>query len=153
MLVFTQLQARTAALLSRCDALLVLQRRTSPHTFSTSQIHLFGHALKKKKKEKGTRVKAEHTHREVFAVEFEVLPHADEQVEVEVVEQQMNGHVPLSAGLQEVTQQLHVAEAVHHYGQGLHRQVLLTIPMFPPASRVHEYGNVPLHYVSTCACK
>lgn len=106
---------------------------------------------KKKKKEKGARVKAEHTHGEVFAVEFEVLPHADEQVEVEVVEQQMNGHVPLPAGLQEVTQQLHVTEAVHHYGQGLHRQVLLTVPLFPHASRVQEYGYVPLHYVSTCA--
>lgn len=85
-----------------------------------------------KKVKKGTRVKAEHTHREVFAVEFEVLPHADEQVEAEVVEQQMNGHVPLPAGLQEVTQQLHVTEAVHHYGQGLHRQVLLTVPLSPP---------------------
>lgn len=58
----------------------------------------------------------EQTHREVFAIEFEVLPHVDEQVQVEVVQQQMNRHVPLPACLQKVTQQLYVTEAVHHYG-------------------------------------
>lgn len=61
------------------------------------------------------------THREVLAVKLELLPHADEQVQVEVVKQEMDRHVPLPARPQKVTQQLHVAEAVHHNGQGLHR--------------------------------
>lgn len=59
------------------------------------------------------------THWEVPAVEFEFLPHVKEQVQVEMVQQQMNGHVPLPARLQEVTQQLHVTEAVHDNKQGL----------------------------------
>lgn len=59
-------------------------------------------------------------HWEVAAVEFEFLPHVDKQVQVEMVQQQMNGHVPLPARLQEVTQQLHVTEAVHDNKQGLH---------------------------------
>lgn len=58
-------------------------------------------------------------HWEVLAVEFELLPHAHEQVQVEMVQQQVDGHVPLPARLQEVTQQLHVAEAVHDNSQGL----------------------------------
>ena len=62
----------------------------------------------------------EQTHREVFAVEFEVLPHGDKQVQVQMIQQQVNRHVPLPAGLQQIKEQLHVSEAVHHYGQGLH---------------------------------
>lgn len=59
------------------------------------------------------------THREVFAVQFEVLPHAEEQVQVEMIQQQVDGHIPLPAGLQKITEQLYVTEGVHHYGQGL----------------------------------
>lgn len=62
------------------------------------------------------------THGEVLAVELELPPHVDELVEVGAVEQQVNGRVPLLAGHQDVAQQLHVAEAFHHYGQGLRRQ-------------------------------
>ena len=61
----------------------------------------------------------EQTHGEVSAVEFELLPHADEQAQVEVVQHQVNAHVPIPAGLQQVAEQLHVAEAVHHDGHRL----------------------------------
>lgn len=76
------------------------------------------------------RAKVPWTHGEVFAIKFELLPHVDELVEVRVVKQQVNRHVPLPAGHQDVTQQLHIAEAFHHYGQGLHRQV--NDPFIPP---------------------
>lgn len=59
------------------------------------------------------------THREVFTVEFEVLPHVNKQVQVETVQQKVNRHVSLLARLQKITKQLHITEAVHHYGQGL----------------------------------
>lgn len=39
-----------------------------------------------------------------------------------MVQEQMNGHVPLPARLQKVTQQLHIAEAVHDNNQGLHME-------------------------------
>lgn len=61
-------------------------------------------------------------HWEVLAVKFELLPHAHKQAQIEVVQQQMNGHVPLPACLQKVTQQLHIAEAVHDNNQGLHME-------------------------------
>lgn len=59
-------------------------------------------------------------HWEVLAVELEFLPHVNEQAQVEMVQQQIDGHASYPAGLQEVTQQLHVAEAVHDNSQGLH---------------------------------
>lgn len=65
---------------------------------------------------KTSKPEGEQTHGEVFAVEFEVLPHADKQVQVVVVQQQVNRDVPLPARLQEVTQQLYVTETVHHNG-------------------------------------
>lgn len=61
----------------------------------------------------------EWTHRKVFTVEFEVLPHANKQVQVQLVQQQMYRHVSLLARLQKIAKQLHVTEAVHHYSQGL----------------------------------
>lgn len=81
-------------------------------------------------------------HWEVLAVEFELLPHAHEQVQVEMVQQQVNGHVPLPARLQEVTQQLHVAEAVHDNSQGLQARKTKqththTSDVCSAASRVH----------------
>lgn len=57
-------------------------------------------------------------HREVLAVEFEFLPHV-KQVQVGMVQQQMNEHVPLPAHLQEVTQQLHITKVVRDNDQGL----------------------------------
>lgn len=59
------------------------------------------------------------THGEVLAVELELQPHADKQVQVEMIQQQINRHVT-PAGLQKITQQLHITESVHHYDQGLH---------------------------------
>lgn len=61
----------------------------------------------------------EWTHRKVFTVEFEVLPHVNKQVQVQLVQQQMYRHVSLLARLQKIAKQLHVTEAVHHYSQGL----------------------------------
>lgn len=92
------------------------------------QQQLISHPLSKLRKiinnnepcrQKG-RWKDEQTHWEVLAVEFESLPHANKQVKVEMIQQQINRHVPLPARLQKITQQLYITEAVHHYGQVLH---------------------------------
>lgn len=86
-------------------------------------------------------------HWEVPAVEFELLPHADKQVQVEIVQQQMNGHVPLPACLQEVTQQLHVTEAAQDNNQGLH-----TCKTKPTHQRclVHSLTCTCMHAMHAC---
>lgn len=86
------------------------------------------------------------SHWEVLAVEFELLPHAHKQAQVEMVQQQMNGHVPLPACLQKVTQQLHIAEAVHDNNQGLHMgHIVYTQAMFDLVSHVHVCDMYACH--------
>lgn len=133
--VFVQLQACTAALGHLARVL---------HPVS---LLVFRHVWLKTVK----RAKVLQTHREVFAIEFELLPHVDELVEVGVVKQQVNRHVPLPAGHQDVTQQLHIAEAFHHYGQGLHRQVSDDRFSLPPYLTCTEIWLVPTT-LRECIC-
>lgn len=122
--VFVQLQACTAALGHLARVLHPVSRLVFRHVWLKTV----------------ERAEVLQTHREVLAIEFELLPHVDELVEVGVVKQQVNRHVPLPAGHQDVTQQLHIAEAFHHYGQGLHRQV--SDERFLPAAISHVHGNM-----------
>ena len=68
----------------------------------------------------------------MFAADIQAHTHVQELLQVEAVQQYVHTHVPQGAGLQNVAQEFHVTEGVHHYHQGLYEWVVTNFESFIP---------------------
>ena len=69
--------------------------------------------------QKAVREQKTETHGEVFAADIQGQTHVQELLHVEAVQQDVHTHVPQGTRLQNVAQEFHITEGVHHYHQGL----------------------------------